>query len=199
MPVQSSDLVNGQERAPSAPRPSFRPSSPSLARAHGFDWSLAAGRLALLLALLPFGVLWWGVNGAYSVQGLGAAAAAFGKTASLWYAIIAAWTFTVPLPPAAAALELPTIQPVLPWLGVASASIFQVVIVVRRGRAPIPLWMAVAAALLSLYDVGTTWYGLGTVRWVAQAGDWFQAGLTAVLTFGLEMIVGYALRQLFRR
>lgn len=181
MPVQSYDLTNGGQ--------------PRATRVH-VDWSLAAARLALMLALLPFGLLWWGVNGAYSVQGLGGLAAAFGKTQALWYALIAAWTFTVPLPPAAAALELPTAQPILPWLGVASATIFQVVIIVRRGRRPIPIWMGVAALLLSVYDIGTTWFGLGMVTWVQQAGPFTQALIAVIMTFGLELIVGFALRQL---
>lgn len=186
MPVQSQDLFDGLVRP--APRPRVT-----------LDWSLVAGQVALVLALLPFGLLWWGINGAYSVQGLGGLAEAFGKTQALWYRIVALWTFRITLPPEAAGLDLPVVQPVLPWLGVLSATIFQVVIIVRRGRRPIPLWMGVAAMLLSVYDIGTTWFGLGMVGWIHEAGAITQAIIAVVMTFGLEIIVGFALRQLLRR
>lgn len=182
MPVQSYDLPGG------------------VARPHRHtDWSMLASQVALVLALLPFGAIWWGINGAYSVQGLGGLAEAFGKTQGLWYRIIASWTFRITLPPEAGGLDLPVVQPVLPWAGVLSATIFQIVIIVRRGRHPIPIWMGVAAGALSVYDIGTTWFGLGMVDWIHQAGSLTQAVIAVVMTFGLEIVVGFAIRQVLMR
>lgn len=186
MTVKEEPLINGQ---PVAKQPRLHLELPR------GDWSLVLGRIALWLALAAFGGVWWMINGGFSVIGLGPAAAAFGDIGRLGHALITVWSFRITLPSAAIAAGLPTVQPVLPWAGVVAASLLQVVAVYRkRRRLAIPLWMVLVTLLLSLYDLGTTWYGLGTTRWVQQAGSAFQIVLALILTFGLELLVGVLLR-----
>lgn len=214
MPVQSQDLKNGQpvnnrtgpmamfkpaarsvppvQPAP-APQPPPPPEQPR--RAPGRDWSLTVGKLAVWLAVLAFGGIWWCINGGYSVIGLEPAAAAFGWIGNLGYALVANWTFIVDLPSVVEQqLGIPRVQPVLPWVGVIAASALQIVVTYRRraGKS-LPLWMIIAAILLSLYDLGTTWFGLGTTSWIKQAGAGLQTFMALLLTFGLEGLIGFLL------
>ena len=77
-----------------------------------------------------------------------------------------------------------------------AASLLQVcaIYLKLRGR-DIPPWMLVAAVLLSIYDMATTFFGLGTVGWIAQAGLLVQGGLAVILTFIVELTVSCMLRR----
>jgi len=209
MPVTSGDLKNGQPVAPGAsrwplwkseseapPPPQRAPDPPQRPRRRGPDWSLVIGQLAGWVALAAFGGVWWVINGGFSVIGLGPAASGFGWIGNLGYAVVTSWTFRVGLPEAVVqALGIPRIQPVLPWVGSAAASVLQVVLTYRQHRKlKIPGGILIVGLLLSLYDLGTTWYGLGTTSWARQAGVAFQSVLAVILTFGLELLIGLLLR-----
>lgn len=156
------------------------------------DWTLTLGKVGVILALAPFGGLFWAVNGGFSVLGLGVVAANFNSAGALFWAAISAINFTVPVE----VPGLPTTQPLLPWGAVLGATILQIVVIWRklRGRS-IPTWLLIFAILLSLYDIATTFFGLGTVEWIASAGFIIQAPIALVLTFGLEATIGFLLRR----
>ena len=96
-------------------------------------------------------------------------------------------------------LILPMVTNIAPWLTVAAAAglvLLQVcaIYLKLRGR-DIPPWMLLAAVLLSIYDMATTFFGLGTVEWIAQAGVLVQGGLAVILTFIVELTVSFMLRR----
>lgn len=156
------------------------------------DWSLTFAKIGVFLAILPFGGIFWAVNGGFSVIGLEVLAGSFNTAGRLLWAAVSAVTFTVPV----AVPGLPTAQPLIPWCGVLAATLLQIALIWRklRGKA-IPPWLLIFAVLLSLYDLATTYFGLGTVRWVASAGFIVQAPIALLLTFGLEATIGYMLRR----
>lgn len=183
MAVTSQPLNNGQ------PTPGI---VQRVAR-HSFLMDLAV--IGLVLALIPISIVWWGINGAYSVAGVGVAAQAFGEVPFMFYSLVASWQFRFPVPKAATALALPTLQPVLLWGMVVGATFLEIALLAFKFRgAHVPVWLLIAATLFSAYDFGTTWYGLGLVTWVAQAGEWFQVILAIILTFGLEIILSLTFR-----
>jgi hypothetical protein len=136
----------------------------------GFDPSLLLIKLGGWLAVIAFGGLFWLVNGGFSVLGLEVVSKLFGTG----------------IPP----------QPIVPWLGVVAATFIQIGITWRAIlRKPIPVWVIAIGVLLSGYDVATTFFGFGTLQWVQQAGPLAQIPLTLLFTFGLELLVGYLLRN----
>jgi hypothetical protein len=181
MSVESRPLVNGQAQAAPAHR-SFG----------GGDWTLGLAKVGVFLALLPFGAIFWAVNGGFSVLGLGVIAAAFNSSGALAWAAISSVTFTVPI----TIPGLPTVQPLFPWGAVLGATILQIIVIWRRLRhKSIPAWLLMFAVLLSLYDFATTFFGLGTVRWIVGAGAIVQFVLAFLLTFSLEATIGFLLRR----
>src|SRR5437764_4728514 len=128
------------------------------------DWPLALGKVGVCLAIASFGVIFWAINGGFSVIGLEVVATSFNHAGRLFWAAIASVTFPVPV----SVPGLPSTQPLFPWLGVIAASLLQVCVIYLklRGR-DIPPWMLLAAVLLSIYDMATTFFGLGTVGWIA--------------------------------
>lgn len=155
------------------------------------DVDLLVGRAGLWLAVIAFGGVFWAINGGFSVIGLGVFANSFNDSGRLFWAAATSITFTVPVQ----VRGLPTTQPLIPWVGVIASSCLQISIIWRKlsGR-PIPLWLWVAATASSFYDYGTTFFGLGTITWIAALGPYVQAALAVPLTFGLEAMIGYALR-----
>jgi hypothetical protein len=191
MPVRQVDLVNGQ---PEEPR---RSRAGSWLRRRSSDWSLLVGQAALWLAVVAFGGIIFVLNGGYSVMGLQVITESFHAAGRVFWAALAAITFDVPLPEAAKQQldALALTQPLIPWLGVVAASILQVVVLYRKLRGlsvPSKLW--VAASILSVYDLATTFFGLGTTQWIAQAGWLIQGLLAFFLTFVLEVTVSLLLR-----
>jgi len=167
-------------RPPKAPRPRS-------------DLSLWLGFIGVWLAILAFWPPFWAVNGGFSVQGLEIVAKRFNEAGALAWEWISLLTFRIPI------RDLPGLnetQPLLPWVGVVSASILQIVIVVRKllGK-PIPTVLWVAGSGLSLYDAVTTFFGLGTVGWVRTAGTAVQGLLTLILTFTGELGVGVLVKH----
>jgi len=63
----------------------------------------------------------------------------------------------------------------------------------RIGRA-IPPRYAITTAALSVYDIGTTYAGAGTIDWIANAGMLVQAAIAVIVTFAFEVTVGSLLR-----
>jgi hypothetical protein len=155
------------------------------------DLTMALGRIAAVLAIIAFGGLFWAINGGFSVLGLETLAKSFNTSGRLFWAIISRWTFSVPDVPG-----LPATQPIIPWLGVVAASLLQFVTIYRKLRhLAIPRWMFAAALVLSLYDLATTYYGLGTVAWLAGAGLIVQGLVAAVLTFIVELSASILLKE----
>lgn len=185
------DLLAGQQQR-NDPAPAQPPRQTPQPRG---DWSLWVGKIALWMAIAGFGLVWWGLNGSYSVLGLKVGAELFGPKAQLFYELIAAWRFTVPLDPdLVMRFSLPVIQPVLPWIGVIATSLLQITITYRRARnLHIPAWLSIAALVLSGYDMVTTWYGLSEIDWVKVGGVLIHTPLTIILTFGLELLTGLLL------
>jgi hypothetical protein len=156
------------------------------------DWSLTIAKFGVLLALLPFGGIFWAVNGGFSVLGLEVLAGAFNSAGRLFWAAVSAITFDVP----ARVPGLPTAQPLVPWCGVLAATLLQIALVWRKLRGKsIPTWLVVFTILLSIYDLATTYFGLGTVGWIVRAGFIIQFPIALLLTFGLEATIGYMLRR----
>lgn len=181
MPVTSRDLGAASSAAAtstSTTRPARPHSSPLV-------W---LGFVGVWLAILAFWPPFWAVNGGYSVTGLEVVARRFNSAGALAWEWISLLTFRVPID------DLPGLdetQPLLPWVGVLAATILQIVIVAGKLlgiKIPPILW--VAGIGLSIYDAGTTFFGLGTVRWVQTAGGGVQALLTLLLTFTGEVGVG---------
>jgi hypothetical protein len=156
------------------------------------DWSMAIAKVGVFLAILPFGGIFWAVNGGFSVIGLEVLAGSFNAAGRLLWAAVSAVTFTVPV----TVPGLPVAQPLIPWCGVCAATLLQIALIWRKLRGKsIPPWLLIFAVLLSLYDLATTYFGLGTVRWVASAGFIVQAPIALLLTFGLEATIGYMLKR----
>lgn len=163
----------------------------------GLDLSDAMGRLGVWMVLAGFALVWWGLNGGYSVVGLGLGAQVIGGYAVVFHALLTAWTFPMPVEASVMALAgLPISQPVLPWMGVVGATILQIVIVYRKLRhLPIRRGILIAGAAMSLYDVATTFVGVGTISWVPGLTVVGQGLIAVVLTFGLEGIIALLLER----
>ena len=153
---------------------------------------LYLARIGVWLAVVCFGGIFWTINGGFSVISLGVMAKAFNEAGALFWAAMTSITFNVPV----RVPGLPLTQPLLPWLGVIAASFLQIAaLYLGLRRRPIPVWLALATLLLSLYDYITSYYGLGTIAWIASAGLLFQVVLALFLTFTVEIIVSLILRR----
>lgn len=183
MPVTSRDLspsLNG-----TGPHPPRLPG-------RGPDWSLLLIKIGGWLAVAAFGALFWLVNGGFSVRGLEAGSAQFGPGGLLFWQIISStklpWTFAIP--------GLPETQPLFPWIGVVATSLIQVGIVWRKLQGkPIPLWVIAVGIIASAYDFITTYFGFGTLQWIQWLGPIVQVPVSALFTFGLELLVGVLLKR----
>ena len=154
--------------------------------------ALLIGKLGMWMAVLSFGGIFWAVNGGFSVIGLGVLASSFNAAGRLFWAAISQITLAVPV----AVPGLPTTQPLIPWIGVVAASLLQVSVAwLRLSKHEIPRPLLIVAVLLSLYDYVTTFYGLGTISWLAPGGPIPAAVLAVPLTFTLEVASGYALKR----
>lgn len=154
--------------------------------------ALFLGTIGMWLACISFGGVFWAVNGGFSVIGLGVLASSFNDAGRLFWAVVSQWQFTVPVH----APGLPTTQPVIPWIGVVSASLLQISVSwLKMSRVTVPLPLLIVAILLSVYDYITTFFGLSTVAWLAPGGPLPSAVIALPLTFALEMAIGYALKR----
>lgn len=150
------------------------------------------GKLGMWLAVVSFGGIFWAVNGGFSVIGLGVLASSFNDAGRLFWAVISQFTFAVPI----SAPGLPTTQPLIPWIGVVAASLVQISVAwLRLSKIAIPKPLLITAILLSAYDYITTFFGLGTIPWLAPGGPIPAAILAVPLTFALETAIGYALKK----
>jgi hypothetical protein len=154
--------------------------------------AILLGKAGMWLAVASFGGIFWAVNGGFSVIGLGVLASAFNSAGALFWAAVSSWTFPVPV----IVPGLPTTQPVIPWIGVVAASLLQISVAwLKLGKQPIPWQLLMVAALMSVYDYATTFFGLGTIPWLEKGGP-IPALLIAIpLTFALEVSIGYALKR----
>lgn len=146
---------------------------------------------AVWLMVAAFGGLIWAINGGFSVAGLEAVALAFNREGEIFWQAAATWTFTLPVSLAG----LPVAQPVVPWIGVVSASMLQIAIVYAQRRSVrLPTYIYYAAVVMSLYDLVTTFYGAGAIQWIADGGILVQGVITLFITFSFEATIGYLLR-----
>lgn len=144
-------------------------------------------KVGLWLAVLAFGGVFWAINGGFSVLGLETMSSAFNDAGRIFWVAVSAIRVPVPV----SAPGLPATQPLLPWLGVIAASLIQIAVVIMRVRGRrVPIWLVLATGVLSLYDFGSTYYGLGTVVWVQRAGPVAQIPIALVMTFVIEVTVG---------
>jgi divalent metal cation (Fe/Co/Zn/Cd) transporter len=147
---------------------------------------------AIWLMVLSFGGLIWTINGGFSVAGLEIIAQLFNEEGRIFWTAASTWTFTLPISVAG----LPVTQPIIPWIGVISASMLQVVVIYARLRdIPLKPHVYVAAILMSLYDLGTTFFGAGTIVWIAAGGILVQGVVTVLITFSVEVTIGYLLKR----
>lgn len=154
--------------------------------------ALFIGRIGMWLAVISFGGIFWAVNGGFSVIGLGVLAGSFNDSGRLFWVVVSQWQFTVPVH----APGLPTTQPVIPWIGVISASLLQISVSwLKMSGVRVPWPLFVTAILLSIYDYVTTFLGLGTIAWLAPGGPLPAAVIAIPLTFALEIAIGYALKK----
>lgn len=154
--------------------------------------AILLGKLGMWLAVASFGGIFWAVNGGFSVIGLGVLASSFNSAGVLFWAAVSSLTFPVPV----VVPGLPTTQPLIPWIGVVAASLLQISIAwLRLSKVSIPRPLLIVAVLLSIYDYVTTFYGLGTIPWLAPGGPVPAAVLAVPLTFTLEIAIGYALKR----
>lgn len=158
-------------------------------------WITLTGWAGLSIGVLAFGGVIWAINGGYSVQGLQVVAAAFNDAGQLFWALVTQLSFTIPG-------DLPGIeerQPLIPWCGVIAASLLQVsVLLLRLLTLRVPPALAVATALFSLYDFGTTYFGLGTAPWLRGSPAFLQGLLACLLTFSVEAAMAFLLERLVR-
>lgn len=164
--------------------------STPMTRHERVDLSLLLGRVGMVLSVVCFGGLFWAINGGFSVLGLEQIAKMFNSSGRIFWEIISAWRFPVPALPA-----LPASQPVIPWMGVAAASMLQIAVIYRRSMGlTVPRSMLWAALLLSGYDLATTYFGLVTMAWLAKTHPAIIGVLAVLLTFLVETIVSYTLK-----
>jgi hypothetical protein len=147
--------------------------------------------IGLFVGFSAFGGVVWAINGGYSVRGLAIFASAFNEAGALFWGIVSRWTFTIP--------GTASQQPVIPWSVVVSASLLQVSTLLLRllGRDP-PMLLVMATVAFSLYDVGTTFAGLTEAEWLAGVGYLWLALVAIVLTFIVEIVLAWLLRNLVR-
>lgn len=169
----------------------MRGNQPQSAYSNG-GCAILLGKLGMWLAVASFGGIFWAVNGGFSVIGLGVLASSFNSAGALFWAAVSQLTFAVPVRVAG----LPETQPLIPWIGVVAASLLQVSVAwLKLSDWHIPRPLLIVAVLLSLYDYVTTFYGLGTLAWLAPGGPVPAAVLAVPLTFTLEVAIGYALKR----
>lgn len=156
------------------------------------DWSLLAGRVGVVVALVSFGGIVFAINGGFSIIGLEHAASKFNRMGVVFWVLISRWSIQTP-----AIAGITTSLPIVPWLGVIAASLLQIVVIYRRliGR-KIPAYMLLSAILLSLYDYVSTYYGLAATAWLASAGMIIQLLLALVITFLFEVSVSLVIKEL---
>lgn len=156
------------------------------------DWMLTASMVSTWLAVISFGGVFWAINGGFSVLGLEVVSRSFNGAGILFWGMIASFKFSVPggLPGVTAS------QPVFPWIGVGAASLLQINTIYSKLRGKdIPPWMWYAVCIFSFYDATTTYFGLGTVAWIADLHIVLRGGMTVLLTFVFEVVVSYMLRE----
>jgi hypothetical protein len=154
--------------------------------------ALLIGKVGMWLTVASFGGIFWAVNGGFSVIGLGVLASAFNSAGMLFWAAVSTLTFPVPVKVAG----LPTTQPLIPWVGVVSASLLQISVSwLKLSNKSIPIPLLITAMLISIYDYVTTVFGLGTIAWIALIGLPAQLLIAVPLTFCLEIAIGYALKK----
>jgi hypothetical protein len=153
------------------------------------DWSMVLLRAGGWLCVIAFGGLFWLVNGGFSVTGLREISLLLGDGGVLFWRAVSVWHSEW-------SQDRIGQQPIIPWVGVLAASIFQVALIVRglQGKST-PVWAWALGIILSGYDAATTYFGLDTVQWVQSAGWIAKIPITALVTFGLEGLIGFLLRR----
>lgn len=155
--------------------------------------ALRAGDIGVWLAVLAFGLPIFAVNGGFSVTGLGWLCRSFNDAGRLIWAGLEA--FAVPVP--VVVPGLPSTLPVIPWMGVLASSICQVVVIwLKLSGREVPTKLMVAATALSIYDFGTTLFGLFDVAWLKRGGLLVQVPVATLMTFSPEIIIGAVLPRL---
>jgi hypothetical protein len=183
--------VENESRPTASPVPRERstetaPPEPRRRSSRTADVPLLTARLALWLAVLSFGSVLWVINGGFSVIGLEELCSMFNEAGRQFWQLLAAITFSVPI--------IETEQPLIPWIGVVSATILQIVLAyLKLANRDAPTWLITATLVLSGYDLASTFAGLNAITWLGQA-HWFIRGIIAIiLTFLVEFTIAIML------
>lgn len=156
------------------------------------SWALLLGKLGACIAVISFGGGLWAINGGFSVLGLEIVLSSFNDAGKLYWVSLSSLTFHVPV----VVPGLPVNQPVIPWLGVFSASLLQVcVIYLKLTGEDVPIWLGTFALVLSLYDWATTFWGITAIPWIAQTGTITCGVLAFFLTFIFEAVASFMLKE----
>lgn len=154
------------------------------------DWPILFGKIGMWLTVGAFGIVFWAINGGFSVIGLGVIAGAFNEAGQLAWAALSAIQVRVPVQ----VPGLPSSQPLIPWLGVVAGSLLQISVAwLKLSGRSVPRWLVVFAFVVSVYDYATTAFGLGTVSWLAAVHPAVRWLLAIPLTFVLEIAIGWLL------
>jgi hypothetical protein len=168
------------------------PTTPAGTTPRQRDWSMMLIGIAVWMIIIPFGGLFFAVNGGYSIIGLGVIANAFNESGQYIWVALNSVTFPVPVKVPGLA---PT-QPLILWCGVVATSILQVVVFWRKlTRRYTPAWVLLLVSVVSIYDLATTFFGFGTIAWVQAVGVIVQGAIAILITFGLEGTISFLLRK----
>ena len=185
---------HNQQRRDNAPQYDTQKNEQSKTRQKSSRAANLIGKIGAWMIIVPFSLLFIGINGGFSVLGLEAIAQLFNDAGRQFWAIITA----IELPVVVQVSGLPTHWPVLPWGGVIGGSLLQGVVIWKKlSKDYIPLWLWILVIVVSLYDLGTTFFGLGTIEWIEEAGimgDILQSILAVVITFIVEATISTMLK-----
>lgn len=160
------------------------------------DWSLLIAKIGAWFIGGSFLLVIFAINGGFSIMGTREIAYQFNGSGRTFWDMMSSITFEVPI---TAGMTAPA-QPLFPWFGVLGTSLLQIVTIYRKltGKA-VPRWLMVLAALVSIYDLGTTFAGLAVHEWTHQTGWVVQFIIAGLLTFLFEGTVSVLLFVTIRR
>ena len=183
-----------RQQKQSQSRPDAQKHEQSKVRQKSSRVPIILAKIGAWMVVGSFSLLLIGINGGYSVLGLEVLSTLFNDAGRIFWAAISALQIPVPV----RVEGLPISQPLIPWVGVIGGSILQCVTIwMKLSHLPIPAWLWNLTIGISLYDLATTFFGLGVIAWIAEAGTigiGLQALLAIFITFVVEVVISIMLR-----
>lgn len=158
--------------------PKAAPVSKAWRRLDG-SWNVAqiSEDLAVMLVIVCGATPFFIINGHWSVTGLELFLRSLGESGRIAWVLLSAWRLGG--------------SPVLPWALVFGISAVQIVAAWRRKNGDNVSWRLIVTVIaVSVYDLATTFFGAGTVAWIARYGVAPQVLAALVVTFLFELAVG---------